>query len=134
MKRALLVALSLALPACIDEDPKPAARPNPAPPEAVQRVVGQSFGRIRTCYTTGLAGHPGLTGHVLLRFPIGPDGVVGIVTVLDADLPDQAAIRCVAEVFRALTFPPPASGHQEDVTYNLAFDPPEDSKSGPVTR
>src|SRR6185312_13816821 len=40
------------------------------PPEAIQRVIRQNFGRMRLCYETGLRADPGLAGRVQVRFVI----------------------------------------------------------------
>ena len=46
------------------------------PPEIIQRVVRQNFGRMRFCYEQGLVRKPELAGRVAVRFLIGSDGRV----------------------------------------------------------
>ncbi len=46
------------------------------PPEVVQRIVRQNYGRFRQCYENGLRTNPNLTGRVTARFVIGREGSV----------------------------------------------------------
>ena len=46
------------------------------PPEVIQRIVRQNFGRFRLCYENGLRNNPNLQGRVSVRFVIGRDGAV----------------------------------------------------------
>ncbi len=49
------------------------------PPEVIQRIVRQNFGRFRLCYENGLRNNPNLQGRVSVRFVIGRDGAVSNV-------------------------------------------------------
>ena len=49
------------------------------PPEVIQRIVRQNFGRFRLCYENGLRNNPNLQGRVAVRFVIGRDGAVSNV-------------------------------------------------------
>ncbi|MFS8071890.1 MAG: AgmX/PglI C-terminal domain-containing protein, partial [Byssovorax sp.] len=46
------------------------------PPEVIQRIVRQNFGRFRLCYEAGLRSNPSLSGRVATKFVIGRDGAV----------------------------------------------------------
>ena len=46
------------------------------PPEVIQRIVRQNFGRFRLCYENGLRNNPNLQGRVAVRFVIGREGDV----------------------------------------------------------
>src|SRR5262249_1515154 len=46
------------------------------PPEVIQRIVRQSYGRFRACYETALRRRPGLQGRVAIRFVIDRTGAV----------------------------------------------------------
>ena len=61
------------------------------PPEVIQRIVRQNFGRFRLCYENGLRNNPNLQGRVSVRFVIGRDGAVGSVGNGGSDMPDGAA-------------------------------------------
>ncbi len=80
------------------------------PPEVIQRIVRQNFGRFRLCYENGLRSNPNLQGRVATRFLIGTDGNVGTVSNGGSDMPDGNVVRCVARAFPSLSFPQPEGG------------------------
>jgi hypothetical protein len=91
------------------------------PPDVIQRVVRQNFGRFRNCYEGGLRSNPNLEGRVTARFVIGRDGAVSNVSA-GGDLPDAAVRSCVASAFYGLSFPAPDSGIVT-VTYPILLTP-----------
>jgi TonB family protein len=92
------------------------------PPEVIQRVVRQNFGRMRMCYEQGLGRNPNLEGRVEVRFLIGSDGRVGSASSGSSSMPDSAVTSCVVSVFYAISFPAPESGTVR-VTYPISFTP-----------
>lgn len=92
------------------------------PPEVIQRVVRQNFGRFRACYQTGLSRNPNLEGRVAARFVIARDGAVANVANGGSDLPDAAVVSCVLSAFYGLSFPEPANGIVT-VTYPISLSP-----------
>lgn len=80
------------------------------PPEVIQRIVRQNFGRFRMCYEQGLARNPNLEGRVAARFVIGRDGAVSNVSNGGSDLPDAGVVKCVLSAFYGLSFPQPEGG------------------------
>jgi hypothetical protein len=90
------------------------------PPETVQRIVRQSFGRLRGCYANRLVENPGLTARVEVRFVIGRDGSVGSVSG-SGDGPG-ALTSCVVKGFYGMSFPQPEGGVVA-VTYPIVFSP-----------
>ena len=92
------------------------------PPEVIQRIVRQNFGRFRLCYENGLRNNPNLQGRVSVRFVIGADGAVSNVANAGSDLPDAAATACVIRAFVGLSFPQPEGGIVT-VTYPILFAP-----------
>jgi len=76
------------------------------PPDVIQRIVRQNFGRFRQCYEIGLRDNPNLEGRVVARFVIGRDGAVSNVSS-GGDLPDAQVRSCVASAFYGLSFPRP---------------------------
>ncbi|MFO0743349.1 MAG: AgmX/PglI C-terminal domain-containing protein, partial [Labilithrix sp.] len=80
------------------------------PPEVIQRIVRQSFGRFRLCYENGLRNNPGLQGRVSVRFVIAADGSVTTSGNGGSDLPDASVVSCVVSAVRGLTFPQPEGG------------------------
>lgn len=92
------------------------------PPEVIQRIVRQNFGRFRLCYENGLRNNPNLTGRVSVRFVIGRDGAVSNVGNGGSDLPDGGVVSCVVRAFYGLSFPQPEGGIVT-VTYPIMFAP-----------
>jgi hypothetical protein len=92
------------------------------PPEVIQRVVRQNFGRFKACYEGGLRGNPNLQGRVAVRFVIGRDGAVSNVANGGSDMPDPGVISCVTRAFYGLSFPQPDNGIVT-VTYPIVFTP-----------
>ena len=92
------------------------------PPEVIQRVVRQNFGRFRMCYEQGLTANPNLTGRVAVRFAIGRDGAVQSAQNGGSDLPDSKVVGCVVSAFYGVSFPQPDNGIVT-VTYPIMFSP-----------
>jgi hypothetical protein len=91
------------------------------PPQVIQRIVRQNFGRFRMCYTQALGRNPNLEGRIPVRFVIGRDGAVTNVSA-GGDLPDAQVRACVQSAFYGLSFPQPEGGIVT-VTYPLMFSP-----------
>jgi hypothetical protein len=91
------------------------------PPEVIQRIVRQNFGRFRLCYESGLRTSPSLQGRVVVRFVIGSDGRVSNVGG-GGDLPDSGVVSCVTRAFYGLSFPQPDGGIVT-VSYPIVFTP-----------
>jgi hypothetical protein len=92
------------------------------PPEVIQRIVRQNFGRFRLCYENGLRNNPNLQGRVSVRFVVGRDGAVSSVANGGSDLPDGGVVSCVVRSFYGLSFPQPDEGIVT-VTYPIMFTP-----------
>ncbi len=92
------------------------------PPEVIQRIVRQNFGRFRLCYENGLRNNPNLAGRVGVRFIIGRDGSVSNAANGGSDLPDSGVVSCVTRAFYGLSFPQPDEGIVT-VTYPIMFSP-----------
>ncbi|HEY6728459.1 MAG TPA: AgmX/PglI C-terminal domain-containing protein [Polyangiaceae bacterium] len=92
------------------------------PPEVIQRIVRQNFGRFRMCYEQGLASNPNLEGRVAVRFAISGDGSVAHVQNGGSDLPDSKVVGCVVSAFYGVSFPKPENGIVT-VTYPIMFSP-----------
>ena len=95
------------------------------PPEVVQRIVRQNFGRFRLCYENGLRNNPNLQGRVSARFTIGRDGGVSNVANGGSDMPDGSVVSCVVRAFNGLNFPQPEGG-VVSITYPVLFSPGSD--------
>lgn len=92
------------------------------PPELIQRVVRQNFGRFRSCYEAGLRANPSLGGRVVTRFVIDRSGVVAHATDGGSDMPDKAVVGCVTRAFQGLSFPEVEGGIVQ-IVYPIMFTP-----------
>jgi len=92
------------------------------PPEVIQRIVRQNFGRFRLCYENGLRGNPNLQGRVTARFVIDRSGAVGMTADGGSDIPDSGVVQCVVRGFGNLSFPQPEGG-MVTVVYPIQFNP-----------
>ena len=91
------------------------------PPEVIQRIVRQNFGRFRLCYEAGLKSNADLAGKVAIKFTIEKDGAVGAVSDGGSDMPDKNVTACVRRAFNGLSFPEPEGGGQVVVVYPIVF-------------
>ena len=94
------------------------------PPEAIQRIVRQSFGRFRGCYQDAIGVQGGVSARVTVRFVIGRDGSVTSASAA-SDVPSSNLAPCVTKAFYALSFPQPDGDAVVSVTYPLVFSPDE---------
>ena len=92
------------------------------PPEVIQRIVRQNFGRFRLCYENGLRTNPKLKGRVGVKFVIDRTGDVSTASDGGSDLPDPGVVGCVVRGFGNLKFPQPEGGIVT-VVYPVIFSP-----------
>jgi hypothetical protein len=92
------------------------------PPEVIQRIVRQNFGRFRLCYENGLRTNPNLAGRVAVKFVIDRSGSVSTTSDGGSDIPDQGVVSCVVRGFGNLSFPQPEGGIVT-VVYPIIFNP-----------
>jgi hypothetical protein len=92
------------------------------PPEVIQRIVRQNFGRFRLCYENGMRNNPNLQGRVTVKFIIDRSGAVSMTVDGGSDLPDQGVVQCVVRGFGNLSFPQPEGG-MVTVVYPIMFNP-----------
>ncbi len=94
------------------------------PPEVIQRIVRQNFGRFRLCYENGLRTNGALSGVLSTQFVIDKDGAISSVsTNAKSTLPDPNVRACIRRAFGGLSFPKPEGGIVT-VIYPLHFSPP----------
>ena len=104
------------------------------PPEVIQRIVRQNFGRFRFCYQNSLLTSPNLTGKVVIKFEIDKTGAVSSAAVVkDTSMPDKAVSSCVQRAFTGLLFPEPEGGGKVIVTYPILFAPGEPAPAAAPT-
>ena len=93
------------------------------PPEVIQRLIRQNFGRFRLCYEKGLAKNVSLGGRVTVKFTIDTTGAVSHLVDGGSDLPDKDVVGCVVQAFSNLSFPQPEGGGTVAVGYPIIFAP-----------
>ena len=103
------------------------------PPEVIQRIVRQNFGRFRLCYENALRAKPTLEGRVAIKFTIGTTGAVTSTADGGSDLPDPTVITCVKKGFSNLSFPQPEGGGTVIVVYPIIF-APGDAAAAPAAK
>ncbi len=96
------------------------------PPEVIQRIVRQSWGRFRGCYLEGYLRNAKLRGRVATKIVIMPDGNVQRTEDAGSDLPDPRVVKCVVDAFRELTFPA-SENAWITVVYPILFRPAEEA-------
>jgi hypothetical protein len=89
------------------------------PPEVVQRIVRQNYGRMRICYENSLRKNM-REGRMVVKFVIGRDGAVSMASVQDNELHDPEMAACVGRAFQSLSFPQPQGGIVS-VVYPIVF-------------
>ena len=94
------------------------------PPEVIQRIVRQNFGRFRNCYVEGVRSNASLQGRVSVKFIIDRSGSVSYSADGGSDLPDPSVVSCIVRGFQNLSFPQPEGG-MVTVVYPLMFNPGE---------
>jgi beta-lactamase regulating signal transducer with metallopeptidase domain len=122
---ALVTVAVAGFVACTAAAPAPAPsaeHPGALAPEAIQKVVRQSFGTYRQCYERGQTANPRLEGRVTVSFVIARDGSVRGAADHGSTLADADVVACVVRGFSALAFPPPDGG-EVSVIYPIAFAP-----------
>ena len=93
------------------------------PPEVIQRIVRQTFGRFRLCYESGLRENPKLRGRVVVRFVIDESGAVASARDQGSDLGDHVVVDCIVRSFQTLSFPEPMTKKNVTVTYSIDLAP-----------
>jgi hypothetical protein len=101
------------------------------PPEVIQRIVRQNFGRFRLCYENGLKSNAKLEGKVSVKFVIDKKGKVSSVSDGGSAMPDKGVLGCILRAFHGLEFPEPEGGIVV-VVYPILFKPGEDAPKPPA--
>lgn len=89
-------------------------------PSEIENRVDGALQLYAHCFREGVLRDGALQGIVRLRFIIEEDGSVREVRDGGSDLPDPAAISCIAEGFYAMSFPKPRRGAVH-VLYPIRF-------------
>lgn len=106
------------------------------PPEVIQRIVRQNYGRMRGCYEEGLRQNPHAAGRLTVQFVIEHDGSVSRVSTAGADEVGAGVAACVVRAMQQMSFPSPDGG-TVTVSYPFVFSPADgpsaESAESPVS-
>ncbi len=86
----------------------------------VREIVSKTYDDLQVCYSQALARNHSAEGKVTFEFVIGQNGGVADAWAREATLHDCAAINCMLERFRALSFPEPV-GRSVRVIYPISY-------------
>jgi TonB family protein len=89
--------------------------------KAIGDHVRENSAEIRECYASRLRDRPTLSGKVIARFDIGPNGHV--IGAMADGIGDRELIRCIVTAVRKWEFDKPASGGKLRVAYPFKFEP-----------
>jgi TonB family protein len=87
----------------------------------IQRVIRRHVGAVRFCYERALVKNPKLSGKVVVRFVIDPDGKVTAAEIPDSSLKAPAVEDCILKRVRSWRFPQPEGG-AVSVAYPFVFE------------
>jgi len=95
------------------------------PPESIQRIIRQNFGRFRGCAVQNHQAPLVPKGRVTVRFVINLDGQVSSVQDIGSTVSDPGFVRCVMGAFTVLRFAALPEG-PITVVYPLVFSDDEE--------
>jgi outer membrane biosynthesis protein TonB len=109
----------------VEADEAGEEQPTPLPQGDERKAIGDyirdNSSEIRECYASRLRERPTLTGKVVTRFEIGPNGHV--IGAMADGIADKELIRCIVTAVRKFEFEKPASGGKLRVAFPFKFEP-----------
>jgi len=97
--------------------------------DEVSSVIRSHLSNVRDCYDEILKRHPDISGRVVVGFSINSGGRSEQIRFPDRTIDDRAFLRCLAGVFRKMSFPPPRGGKPVNVRYPFVFNQPGNGTS-----
>jgi len=88
----------------------------------VQKVVRQHTPELRECYEKELAVTPNLSGQLLFRWVISPQGAVEDVSILENTTNNTNLESCITDAIKFWRFPSPKGGGKAVVQYPFVFE------------
>lgn len=88
----------------------------------VQKVVKQHHGELRACYEKEVAKKKGLSGKIIVRWIIEPQGSVMKAVVMSTTMNDSAVEGCVVNSIKYWRFPPLKGGVPVQIDYPFVFE------------
>ena len=93
--------------------------------ELYQRLLQEKEASARVCYERKAAGHPELSGRVVVRVKVALDGVIREATVTSSTLRAKDVDTCIERAIKALKLPPAPDGKPHDVDFSMQFTQPD---------
>lgn len=88
----------------------------------IDDVIRTGLDSIRSCYQQGLnAVGPSLSGRVVVKFVIAPDGSIASADLAEDSLQDEPVTDCILDRIEELEFPEPEGGGVVVVRYPFDF-------------
>lgn len=97
------------------------AETQPLSAEQIKKTVESKMSDLKAC----LAVDPPPTGKLVVHYVILPTGKVDSPKAKESTTQNAKLDRCILEVFRKLTFPPPAGGATMEQLYPFTFAAPK---------
>lgn len=94
-------------------------------PQIVTRQIRARMRAIQACYEAQLQHDPSLSGRVLVRFSIHPDGTVRDVTTTENTTGSPEVAACVTDIIERFRFNPGPEGGSVSYAYPFVFAPQE---------
>lgn len=91
--------------------------------KVVRRTVRSRLHQVAACYGAAAMFDKQLSGKVVVRFSIAPEGRVGSAEVTHCDLDTELLESCVVDTVQAWTFAPPPRGRKAAFIYPFQFSP-----------
>jgi biopolymer transport protein ExbD len=81
------------------------------------------LGNIVVCYKQGLAEKPGMSGRVIARLTVAPDGSLMGSKITQSSLENETTDTCIEELLATFSYPPLPPDKTAIVQYPLVFSP-----------
>ena len=103
-------------------DTQPAPPKGGLPKDVIGRIIRRHWAQIKHCYEKALAKNSDLSGKVVARFSIDPDGNAKNITLSCSDgMQNEQMLKEMKEVLSNIPYPKPKGGGLVDVTYPFIF-------------
>jgi tetratricopeptide (TPR) repeat protein len=96
------------------------------------RALQEREAPARVCYDRKAAGHPELSGRVIVRVKVGLDGAVRDAKAISSTLRAKDVDQCIERAVLGLKLPPAPDGAPHDVDFAMQFTQPEREGDEPV--
>ena len=88
----------------------------------IYKVVYQHRGELKACYERGLSRDRSLSGEIVMRWMVNPDGTVSYVSVASSAMNDQSVEGCITNSISRWRFPVVQTDVSTMITYPFVFE------------